>query len=100
MSDIRIDHLIDLPALRKEYESLTDELRNVGEVLKLKAYVYEGKGHYLGAQLVLLAQNKAQAEAMAKQEFEKNGLQVRDTDRIKELPIREPGVLFFNNGDY
>jgi hypothetical protein len=67
----------------------------------MKIFVYEGKGIYLTATVVIVAENKKDAEKLLRERFEKErGMNIDSDYKFKEHPVNREGVVYFYNGDY
>lgn len=62
-------------------------------------YIHRGNGFYVGSCVVVAAFSYDQAKEMIREKLDSAGL---SNEELKVTPhdITEPGVLYFDNGDY
>lgn len=63
-----------------------------------KIYKWNGRGVYLGAVVIVLADNKKDAKELIETELNKNRLSLNDSDKIEE--ITNSKIIYFYDGDY
>ncbi len=66
---------------------------------KLSIFKYTGKGHYLGATIIVIAESEAIAKEMIKQELEAHGLKYGSPYAWVQMEIK-PQTIYIDDGDY
>ena len=66
---------------------------------KLKIYIHEGGGHYIGSAVIVAAKNPSDAKFFIREELDKNGLEKEQID-IREVNVIDGAVIYSDNGDY
>jgi hypothetical protein len=66
---------------------------------KLKVYIHEGCGHYIGSAVLVAAKNIHDARFFIKEELVKQRLPNEEPDP-KEVNMIDGAILYSDNGDY
>lgn len=68
----------------------------------MKIYKWEGKGHYLGATVICIADCLKSAIEMIEKELIDNGLALsgQESEEIEEIEINDCRLIYIDNGDY
>lgn len=66
---------------------------------ELKIYKHEGKGHWIGSCVILLAPSRQEADATIRKKLDSEGLSKEPLD-IEEIDPKIPRFVYVNNGEY
>lgn len=65
----------------------------------MKIYKHTGNGHYIGSCIIVLSENRSNAEIIIVNELNKNGLGDEELN-IEEIEIQNNLIILSENGDY
>ena len=65
----------------------------------MNIYKHEGKGHYIGSVVIVLAETLSDAKEFIEQYLIDNGL-AKEEMNIVEIPIVDSRIIYSQNGDY
>lgn len=68
----------------------------------MKVYKWEGKGHYLGATVICIADCMKSAREIIEKELIDNGLASswEESEEIEETEVNDCRLIYVDNGDY
>lgn len=68
----------------------------------MKVYKWEGKGHYLGATVICIADCMKSAREIIEKELIDNGLSSswEESEEIEETEVNDCRLIYVDNGDY
>jgi hypothetical protein len=68
----------------------------------MKVYKWQGKGHYLGATVICIADCMISAKEIIEKELVDNGLSKswEESEEIEETEINDCRLIYVDNGDY
>lgn len=62
-------------------------------------WIHRGEGHYIGSLVIVCAENKADAEAIIREQLDKCGLKDEPLE-VTEAAFSKNSVIVCNDGDY
>lgn len=65
----------------------------------MNIYKHEGKGHYIGSVVIVVAETLSDAKEFIEQYLIDNGLPNEELN-ITEMPIVDSRIIYAQNGDY
>ena len=65
----------------------------------MKIYKHEGKGHWIGSTVIVVANDRETAEAMVRENLDRGGLQNEELN-VVEISIEPNTLIHYDNGDY
>lgn len=68
----------------------------------MNIYIHEGKGHYIGSAIVVVADNFDVAKAVIRNKLDNNGLEkeIMDIVCIGPVEMNRNSVVYSNDGNY
>ncbi|MFW5873022.1 MAG: hypothetical protein ACOCVN_03450 [bacterium] len=68
----------------------------------MKIYKWEGKGHYLSATVICIADCMKSAREIIEKELIDNGLSKswEESEEIEEIEVNDCRLIYVDNGDY
>jgi len=64
----------------------------------MKLYIYNGKGFFIGATVIVSAGDLSEAEAIISEELESSGLPFEG--KVEVVDTRKTKVIYFDDGNY